>query len=145
MNTLQNIVACVWVSLGLLAYAGQFVSAVSFELAQRLGLQERSENVDPMHSTLEKVTARWDVFVLWTAPVAGALALLSHAWWPALFVIAGTVYLDAGGREWAKIIGLRAHGKPIGSNFELIKIYGTYAYLVLAGLAGLLAGLAAMV
>lgn len=141
MGIALTIVALVWVSLGTVAYVGQFISAANFELAQRLGLQEKPENVDPMHSALEKKTAQWDVFILWTAPIAGVLGLLNHPWWPALFLIAGTVYLDAGGREWFKILGLREHGTPIGSAWEMVKIYGTYGYLALTGSAGLLVGL----
>ena len=61
-----------------LLYAGQLVSIVNFGVAQRLGLQEKPDNVDPVHSRLELWTARWDICWLWTLPVALVAVILSH-------------------------------------------------------------------
>ncbi len=84
-----------------IGYIGQLILTVNFPLAQRLGLQEKPENTDPLSNRLELMTARWDLAVLWIPPLAGLLILLDHAWWPAACLIAGGVHFDAGGREWA--------------------------------------------
>ena len=145
MSIIQTIVGLAWVAIGTLLYAGQFVSAVNFPLAQRLGLQEKSESTDPLIGKLELMAARWDVVCLWIPPLAGLLMLLDQAAWPAACLIAGGVYVDAGGREWAKILGLRSHGVPFGSGRERTVIYATFAFLILAGVAGIVLGLAALI
>jgi hypothetical protein len=142
MNMLQIIVGLAWVTVGTLLYAGQLISIVNFPLAQRIGLQEKSENTDPVASQLELMAARWDIAVLWIPPVAGVLMLLSQAAWPAACLIAGGLCVDAGGREWAKTAGLRAHGVPIGNAKERVVIYVTYAFLILTGLGGIAVSLA---
>lgn len=100
---------------GSVGFLGQLVSSVDFRLAQRLGLQERDEETEPLYRHLELNTARWDLFVLWTLPLAGVLMLAQHAWWPYAALVAGGIHADAGGREAAKVLGLRAQGVRIGS------------------------------
>jgi hypothetical protein len=122
--------------VGTLLYAGQFISVVDFPLAQRLGLQENPEAADPLASWLELMTARWDIVLLWIPPVAGLLLLLDHAWWPPAYLIAGGVYMDTGGREWAKIQGLATQGVPIGSAKETLVMKVTYGFFIVTGIAG---------
>lgn len=104
---------------GLVGVVGQLVSAIDFRLAQRLGLQEADEHTDPLYRRLELNTARWDLFVLWTLPVAGILMWVAHPWWPYVALLAGGVHADAGGRETVKLLGLRAQGVRIGSPREV--------------------------
>lgn len=134
---LQYIVGIAWITVGTLLYAGQFISVVNFPLAQRLGLQENPEAADPLSTRLELMTARWDIVLLWIPPIAGLLLLLDHAWWPLAYLIAGGVYMDTGGREWAKIQGLAAQGVPIGSARENLVMKFTYGYFIVTGLAGI--------
>ena len=68
--------------------------------------------------------------------------LLDHAAWPAACLIAGGLYTDGGGRQWAKILGLNAHGLPIGSGRERAAAYAAYAFLIVTGLAGISVGVA---
>ena len=143
MDMLQMILGLVWVSVGTFLYLGQFISTVNFPLAQRLGLQEKSESADPLIGRLEGMAARWDLVALWIPPVAGVFMLLGHPAWPAICLIAGGAYFDAGGREWAKILGLQAEGVPVGSGRERIVIYSTFAFLLFTGLLGIIVGLAA--
>lgn len=105
--------------IGSVGFLGQLVSSVDFQLAQRLGLQERDEETGPLYRRLELNTARWDLFVLWTLPLAGVLMLVGHAWWPYAALVARGVHVDAGGRETAKVLGLRAQGVRIGSAREV--------------------------
>lgn len=130
------------IALGLLALivgafgvVGQVVSALDFRVAQRLGFQEKDEGTDALYRLLELHTARWDLFVLWTLPVAGILMLLDHPWWPYAALLAGGVNLDAGGREAAKILGARAAGVRVGTPRETRFGLGALTILALLGLA----------
>lgn len=145
MDTLQIVLGVLWLAVGGLLYAGQFISTVNFPLAQRLGLQEKSENVHPLISELERKAAAWDLFATWFLPVAGVLMLLDHVAWPAVCLVAGGISFDTGGREWAKIRGLMAHGVPVGSAKERRVIFATFSFLAVTGLAGILLGLANLV
>ena len=145
MEVLQIGLGWIWLIAGGLLYAGQLISTVNFPLAQRLGLQERPDNVDPVIGQLERKAAGWDLIAIWTAPVAGLLMVWNDTLWPAASLVAGAIYLDAGGREWAKILGLRAHGVPVGSAKERAIIFGTFAFFIITGIAGIALGLAAWV
>lgn len=122
-------------------YIGQVISVVDFGLAQRLGLQENPGNVDKLHSHLERWTARWDLWWLWTLPVAGVLMLIDHAWWPYAAMIGGGAFVDTGGREAAKLMGLRQHGVRVGSPLEWRLGMGTFTYFMVAGGLAIIAGL----
>jgi hypothetical protein len=104
--------------LGSIPLVGQLISSVDFELAQRLGLQEKDDETEPLFRRLELNAARWDLVVLWTLPVAGILMLLGHAWWPYATLVAGGVWVDAGGREIAKHVALRHQGIKVGTPRE---------------------------
>ena len=123
--------------IGLLTLAGQLISMFDFALAQRLGLQEKNDRTAPLYRGLELNTARWDVAVLWTLLPAAVLMLVDHSWWPWLALLAGGIYLDAGGREIAKLLGLRAHGVAVGTPEEL-----RLALIYLAAVSGIGAALA---
>ena len=45
--------------------------------------------------------------------------LVNHAWWPLLSLIAGGIYLDGAGREYAKCVSLRKGGIKIGTSKDL--------------------------
>ncbi len=120
--------------VGSLGVVGQFISTVDFPLAQRLGLQERSEDTEPLYRHLELNTARWDLVVLWTLVLAGVLMIIDHSWWPWVALIAGGIHADTGGREIAKLTGLAAEGIRVGSPKE--RRFGL-AFLALLGAVGL--------
>jgi hypothetical protein len=124
-------IACVF--FGLVGFVGQFVSTVDFSLAQGLGLQEKDDGTEPLYRRLERSTARWDLFVLWTLPAAGVLMLVGHPWWPYLALVAGGVHVDTAGREAAKALGLRRHGVKTGSEKEM-RLY--FSFLGLMALIG---------
>lgn len=145
MDTLHFIIGLLWLLIGGILYAGQFISTVNFPLAQRLGLQEKDENVNPLIGELERKAAAWDLFALWIPPVAGLLMLLDLAAWPAACLIASGLYLDAGGREWAKTRGLMVHGLPVGNPRERKVIFGTFSFFLITALAGILLGIVALV
>lgn len=123
-------------------YAGQAISVVDFGLAQRLGLQEKPGEAEPLSSGLELWTARWDLLWLWTLPVAGILMLIDHSWWPYAALIGGGAYVDTGGREAAKVLALRQQGVRTGSRREYRLMMGTYASFIAVGCLAAVAGLA---
>ena len=127
--------------VGWLLYVGQVISVVNFPLAQRLGLQESPENADPLVRPVELWAARWDLVWLWTLPAAGILMLMNHAFWPYAAMIGGGAYVDAGGREGAKILGLREHGVRTGSDGEHRLAMAVFAYLIAIGLLSIGIGL----
>lgn len=128
-------------SAGWLLYVGQIISVVDFGLAQRLGLQEAQEHTDPLSSHLELWTARWDLLWLWTLPLAGVLMLLDHFLWPYAALVAGGTFVDAGGREAAKVLGLKNQGVRIGSPGQYRVAMSAYVYLTTSGVLAIVLGL----
>lgn len=124
-----------------LLYVGQIISVANFSLAQRLGLQESPDHADPLASRLEVWTARWDILSLWTLPVAGILMLIDHWLWPYAAMLGGGVFVDAGGREAAKVFGLRDQGVRTGSQREIRLAMAAYIYLVAVGCLAIGTGL----
>lgn len=120
------------VVIGLL-YLGQLISVVNIELAQKLGLQEDPAKADPLSACLEIWTARWDLVWLWPLAVAGALMLTNHPWWPYVALVGGGATVDAGGREAAKVLGLKERGVSIGTASEQRIIAITLVTLIVLG------------
>jgi hypothetical protein len=135
----------VQIALGIVAFllgsffvVGQLISAVNFSFAQKLGLQEKDDETEPLFRRLELNTARWDLVVLWSATLAGALMLVDNSWWPYVALIAGGIYVEASGREAAKHLGLRAQGVRIGGAPEVRVYFATLGVMAAVGL-GLIA------
>lgn len=121
--------------IGSIGLVGQLISAVDFRLAQRLGFQEKDDNTDPLYRRLELNTARVDLLVIWTLPVAGVLMIIDNSWWPWMALIAGGVHVDVGVREIGKGRGLAAEGITIGSEAEARLGIGFLAMVSALGLA----------
>ena len=102
-----------------IVWVGQLISGINYPLAQRLGLQEKSDGTETLFRLAEINAAKWDSFVLWTLAAAGILMLLNNSWWPYLSLVAGGIYLDAAGREAAKCIALSRGGVRIGTTKDL--------------------------
>ena len=124
-----------------LLYVGQIISVANFGLAQRLGLQETSDHADPLFSHLELWVARWDLWWLWTLPAAGILMLIDHAWWPYAAMIGGGAFVDTGGREAAKVFGLRQQGVRTGSPGQHRLAMGVFMYFIAIGGLAIVIGL----
>jgi hypothetical protein len=112
---MRTTLGIVCILFGALGWIGQIISGINYELAQKLGLQEKSEGTDPLFRLTERNAARWDSVVLWTLIVAGILMLLNSAWWPPIALVAGGIYLDAAGREAVKCWSLKQSGVRTGS------------------------------
>ena len=116
---MRIVLGIICVLFGGIAWGGQVLSTINYPLAQRLGLQEKTEGTDTLHRRTEINAARWDSFVLWTLPVSGSLMLTNNHWWPYFSLIAGGIYFDVAGREVAKLLSLRGEGIRIGTPQEL--------------------------
>ena len=124
-----------------LLYVGQIVSVVNFGLAQRLGLQEKPDRADPLFGRLELWAARWDLLSLWILPVAGVLMVFDHPWWPYAAMIGGGTCVDTGGREAAKVLGLRQERVRTGAPGEFRLALGAYFFLMAIGGLAIVTGL----
>lgn len=124
-----------------LLYLGQLISVVDMSLARRLGLQESTDHTDPIFRHLELRTARWDLWVLWILPVAGILLQIDHWSWPYAAMIGGGAFVDTGGREAAKVRGLKGKGVRVGSRREFLIAMAAYVFLIAAGLLSIGIGL----
>ncbi len=142
---MRIVLGLVFVLFGLFGWVGQFISAISLDLARKLGLQEKGEGADPLFVLAERNAARWDSLVLWTLPLAGLVMLIHHPSWPWWAILAGGVYLDTGGREAAKWLTLRASGIGVGTEADKKKAIGAYIVITSLGLCSALAGLIALV
>jgi hypothetical protein len=116
---MRIVLGIICVLFGGIGWAGQLISGINYPLAQRLGLQEKSEGTDPLFRRAETNAARWDSFVLWTLLAAGILILTNNHWWPYVSLVAGGIYLDGAGREVAKCISLSKEGIRIGTPKDL--------------------------
>ncbi len=113
---MRIVLGIICVLFGGFGWIGQAISGINYSLAQKLGLQEKSEGTDPLFRRAETNTARWDTFVLWTLLVSGFLMLTNNKLWPFISLIAGGIYLDGAGREAAKYISLHKEGVRIGTS-----------------------------
>ncbi len=114
-------------------YAAQLISSVSFPLAQRLGLQEDPVATDAVLQRAERYAAYWDLLTLAWLPLAGVLMVMNHAAWPLCGLFGGAIYLDAAGREAAKILSFKHEGIRMGSPRQHRFFLSTY--VIMAALA----------
>ncbi len=131
---MQKILGLVCVLFGALGWIGQTISAINFPLAQKLGLQEKSEDTDPLYRMAELNASRWDAVVLWSIIAAGILMLIDHTWWPYVSLVASGIYLDTAGREAAKYLSLLEGGVKTGTAKETrtaLSFYGIMAVISL--------------
>ena len=107
-------------------YLAQVISSVNFQLAQRLGIQEKAEVTDPLLQRSERYTAYWDLVTLGWLPLAGVLMIINHEWWPIMSLIGGAIYLDTSGREAVKNISFRHEGIKTGTDKQQRIFFASY-------------------
>ena len=120
--------------LGGLLYVAQVISSVNFELAQKLGIQEDADEADSILQTAERFTAYWDLVTLGWLPIAGILMIADHDYWPVVGLIGGAIYLDASGREAAKILSFRKEGVRLGTEQQQRVFFASYLVMAFMGL-----------
>jgi len=104
---MQEITGWILIIFGGSLYLAQIISSINFSLAQKLGLQEKSETSDPLLLRSERYTAYWNLLTLIWLPVAGYLMIINHYLWPILLLTGGAIYLDTAGREAVKSLSFR--------------------------------------
>jgi len=115
----------------------QLISSIDFPLAQKLGLQEKAGEADPLLLRAERYVAYWDLVSLVWLPVAGVMMVLDHAWWP-LFALAGAaIYIDTAGREAAKNLSFRHEGLKAGTERQQKLFFASYIVMLVLGLVAL--------
>jgi len=112
-------------------FIGQLISSVNFSLAQRLGLQEDPNQSDPLLQRAEKYAAYWDLVTLGWLPFSGILMVMNNSAWPLVAFFGGAIYLDAAGREAAKILSFRHENIRIGSPKQQRYFFATYIAMAL--------------
>ena len=119
---------------GAFGWIGQLISSINFKLAQRLNLQEPAKYTDPLFRQLERNAAWWDAIILWPMVIAGILMVLNHPWWPFISLIAGGIYIDTGGRESAKYLGLKTCAVKVGTSKNIRTATGCYLTMIGLGI-----------
>jgi hypothetical protein len=119
---------------GLIAWGGQVLSALTPKHAQRIGLMELEEDVDPAFYKDAQGEAKWDTLTLWTLPFAGLLIILQSSLWIYFGMIGGSIYLYFAGRAIFTRLEFKRGGVRIGKP-ALLKTY--YIFVSLWGLIGL--------
>lgn len=119
--------------LGLLAWVGQLLSAVSPALAAKLGLIEPPTELDAVFAADVRAEARWDAWMLWLVPAAMILMLAGVPHWEPVALVGGGMYLYFSGRGVLQRIEMQRKGVAIGPT-TTIKFY--YAVLGLWAAAG---------
>ena len=106
--------AVVIIALGLLAWVGQTISWLAPATAARLSLADAEGSVDDVFWADGRGEALWDVFTLWTLPLAGLLLIAGHEAWTWLALAGGGMYVYFGGRGILTRLELRRRGHRIG-------------------------------
>ena len=112
----------------------QLISSLNFSLAQKFGLQEKSESADPLLLRSERYTAYWDLVTLVWLPIAGILMVINHPWWPLTALVGAAIYIDAAGREAVKNLSFRHEGIKTGTKQEQILFFITYIIMIIIGI-----------
>jgi len=120
--------------LGLLAWGGQTLTALSRPTAIRFGLTEPPSDIDPAFDADVRGEAPWDLLTLWTLPLAGLLLVLDEPNWAFLGIAGGAIYLYFGGRGIAQRMAMGRSGIPVGSVSSVRTATGALAIWATAGL-----------
>ena len=134
---MQTALGIIGVVVGVAGLVGQAFSALSPKLAPQQLAQNELSGPDRLYRRLERNSALWDLFVIWTLPVAGVLMLLDHSWWPFVALVAGGACAASGGREFAKMLSFRNEGVRIGGEGE---IRLAFTFLGLWGIVAVIVG-----
>ena len=112
MSTTWGIVVTL---LSLIAWVGQAIAVLSPRTAAKLSLAEPESEVDPAFAADIRAEAIWDIFVLWTLPVAGILLILNHSWWAYFGLVGGGMYLYFAGRGILQRLFMQQRAIRIGT------------------------------
>ena len=131
---MQAVIGWIVLILGGALYLAQVISSANFQLAQRMGIQEKPEETDALLQRSERYTAYWDLVTLGWLPLAGALMITNHGWWPIISLIGGAIYLDTAGREAMKNLSFRHEGIRVGTEKQQKTFFASYLVMAVMGI-----------
>jgi len=131
---MQVILGWICVLLGGSMYLIQCISSINFSLAQRLGLQEKTEEASPLILRAERYVAYWDLVTLVWLPVAGFLMIMDYSLWPYIALIGAAIYIDTAGREAAKNLSFQHENLPSGPVAQQKLFFSTFIIMGVLGL-----------
>lgn len=102
-------------ALASLAWVGQVTTWLAPPTAERLGLTEPEQAVEPAFHADVRGEAVWDTFSLWTLVAAGVLLLVGSPAWPYFGLGGGAMYVYFAGRGIATRVVLSRRGLRIGT------------------------------
>ena len=135
---MQFVTGIAIVVLTLPCWLGQALSWLAPATAERWGLTEARDEVDPLYHADAVGEAAWDAFTLWTMPLAGLLLALDVDAWAVFGLAGGGAYLYFAGRGIATRLVMRRGGHRIGTEqnvrtaFVALTVWGTLAALTVA-------------
>ena len=109
--------------------------------AQRLGLMEAQDSVEPAFWADVRGEAAWDSLTLWTMLVAGVLLVAGSPGWTYFGLVGGGMYVYFAGRGIFARVAMRRRGLRIGTPQGVMT---ALAFLSAWGVAGLVTIIAAV-
>lgn len=101
--------------LGLIAWIGQLIYALSPAMGNKFGFGEAEADVDAVFYIDARGEAIWDSMIIWTLPLAGILLILQHPYWPYVALVSGGSYLYFSGRNLVTRLMMQRRDIRIGS------------------------------
>jgi len=129
-------------ALALVCWGGQTLALFSPATAERYGLADNADAVDPAFYADGRGEAAWDFITLWTLAVAGVLLLFDASAWAYFGLIGGAMYVYFAGRGVLARREMAHQGVLIGSEST---VKTAYVALSIWGVAGLITMIAAIV
>ena len=140
--------ATIWgVAILLLAavcWGGQTLALFAPATAERLGLTDNPDDVDPAFYADVRGEAAWDFLTLWTLGVAGVLLILDASAWAIFGAIGGATYVYFGGRGVLVRREMTRRGLRIGTASAVKTAYWALSIWAVAGLITLIAAAVAL-
>ena len=132
------------VVVSLPCWAGQVISWIAPDVAERWGLTESAQSVDATFHADARGEAVWDSLTLWTMPVAGILLAGGLDAWAFFGLFAGGMYLYFGGRGVFTRRTITRRGGRVGEPSYLPVAFGALGVWGLMGLAVAVAAIVAL-
>jgi hypothetical protein len=138
--------AVVMILFGLLAWGGQTLARFVPETANRLGLVESEDAVEPLYWADIRGEALWDFLTLWTLPIAGILLAIGHDAWPYFGLVGGGVYVYFAGRGILTRLEMQRRGFRIGApssvrvGVTMLGVWGVVGLITIVAASNTLAG-----
>lgn len=140
--------ATIWgltiLALAVVCWGGQTLALFSPSVAERYGLADKAQDVEPAFYADGRGEAAWDFLTLWTLGVAGVLLIADASAWAFFGLIGGAMYVYFAGRGVLVRRQMSQHGIRIGSESTVRAAYWALSIWGIAGLVTLIAAIMAL-